>query len=111
MRPRLIQHKQGFHSAPHNGVALPKIIAVWEKVSKVRPHISTSKMIPSKNSTDLDMGRRPKSKSDEFFGLPRLVIEIIMIYCVKPPKKVLRLFGASLLIYPNGYMVVTNNPE
>jgi hypothetical protein len=68
-------------------VALPKIIAGWEKVSKVRPHISTTEMIPSKNSTDLDMGRRPELKSIEFFEGIISVVEIFTILCLKPLKK------------------------
>ena len=34
-------------------------------------------MIPSKNSSDLDVGRRPELKSDEFFVWNPIVIEII----------------------------------
>ena len=52
------------HSA--QGVALPKIIAVWEKVSKMRPHISISTMVHKENSSDFAMGRRPELKSEEF---------------------------------------------
>ena len=71
----------------HWGVALPKIIAVGGKVSKVRPHISTTKMTPSKNSTDLGMGRCPELKSVEFFEGVILVAEIFTILCLKPLKK------------------------
>ena len=37
--------------------------------------ISTSRGVRSENSSDLDMGRRPVSKSDEFSDLTPLVIE------------------------------------
>ncbi len=33
----------------------------------------------SKNSSDSDMGRRPKLKSDEFSEVPPIVVEIISI--------------------------------
>ena len=66
---------------------LPKIIAILEKVSKVRPNISVTRMVETKNSTDFAMGRRPKLKSEEFFVSTILVIEIIANLCLKPPKK------------------------
>ena len=69
------------------GVALPKIVAVWKKVSKVRPHISVAMMGQTENSTDLAMGRRPKLKSVELLVCLILVVEIFTIFCLKPLKK------------------------
>ena len=40
-----------------------------------------------KNSTDLDMGRRPELKSVEFFEGIILGVEIFTILCLKPLKK------------------------
>ena len=68
-------------------VVLPKIIAVWEKVSKARPHISIPKMIHNKNSSDLSLGRRPNAKSEEFLLWIIQVIEIFTILCLKPLNK------------------------
>ena len=56
-------------------------------MSKVRPHISTTKMTPSKKSTDLGMGRCPELKSVEFFEGVILVAEIFTILCLKPLKR------------------------
>ena len=56
-------------------------------MSKVRPHISTTEMTPLKNSTDLDMGRRPELKSVDFFEGIISVVEIFTILCLKPLKK------------------------
>ena len=67
-------------------VALPKTIAVLEKVSKVRPHISRTGWGRSKVSANLDMGRRPELKTEELLDLPLLVVEIISILCLKPLK-------------------------
>ena len=69
------------------GIALLKIIAVWEKVSNLGPHISISKMIHKENSSDFAMGRRPELKSEEFALWFILVIEIFKILCLKPLKK------------------------
>ena len=44
-------------------------------------------MIGNKNSTDLDVGRRPKLKSDEFLLPIIVVIELTSLLCLKPPKK------------------------
>ena len=44
-----------------------------------------------KNSSDLDLGRRPELKSDEFSGLPRLVIEIMRCKVTAFSKKVIHL--------------------
>ena len=55
-------------------------------MSKVRPHISITRRGRSKNSADLDMGRRPELNTEEFSYLPLLVVEIISILCLKPPK-------------------------
>ena len=65
----------------------PKSVAVWEKASKVRPHISTLNLVLMKNSTDFAMGRRPKLKSEEFFISTFQGVEIIAILCLKPLKK------------------------
>ena len=51
-------------------------------------------MIGNKNSTDLDVGRRPKLKSDEFLLPIIVVIELTSLLCLKPPKKVLQLLAA-----------------
>ena len=58
--------------------------------------ISITRNVLPENSSDLDRGRRPEPKSDEFSGSTFLVIEIIGLLGVKQPKKVLRLLGASL---------------
>ena len=60
-------------------VALPTIMAVGEKVSKARPHISITTMIHRKNSSDLAMGRRPELKSDEISLWIILVVKIFKI--------------------------------
>ena len=44
-------------------------------------HISITRRGTSENSSDLDRGRRPKLKSDEFSEVPLLFIEIISILC------------------------------
>ena len=46
-------------------------------------------MVHNKNSADLDTGRRPEFKSDEFLNCIPKVIEIITntILCLKPLKK------------------------
>ena len=69
------------------GVVLPKSVAVLEKVSKARPHISTLSLVLMKNSTDFAMGRRPKLKSEEFLISTFKGVEIIAILCLKPLKK------------------------
>ena len=51
-------------------------------------------MVTQKNSSDLDVGRRPKHESDEFFGVTIQVEEIISILCLKPPKQVVQLLAA-----------------
>ena len=58
--------------------------------------ISITRNVLPENSSDLDRGRRPEPKSDEFSGSTFLVIEIICLLGVKQPEKVLRLLGASL---------------
>ena len=45
------------------------------------------------NSSDLDVGRRPELKSDEFSEVPPLVIDISQIHASRRLKKVLRLLG------------------
>ena len=40
-------------------------------------------MVTQKNSSDLDVGRRPKHKSDELFGVTIRVNEIISHFCAK----------------------------
>ena len=40
-------------------------------------HISINKGGTTRNSTDLDRGRRPELKSDEFLEVPLLFIEIL----------------------------------
>ena len=39
--------------------------------------ISTTKGGTSQNSSDLSLGRRPESNSDEFYEVPHLVVEIM----------------------------------
>ena len=51
----------------------------WEKRPLATPHISMIRGGTSKNSSDSDMGRRPKLKSDEFSEVPPIVVEIISI--------------------------------
>ena len=46
------------------------------------------------NSLDLDMGRRPKLKSEEFFVAPPLVLEIKLRLYGDCSGKVLHLIGA-----------------
>ena len=49
--------KDDYLKVTHYRVALPKIIAVWEKCRKRRPHISIPKMIHNKNrSSAIDWG-------------------------------------------------------
>ena len=50
-----------------------------EKRPLATPHISMIRGGTSKNSSDSDMGRRPKLKSDEFSEVPPIVVEIISI--------------------------------
>ena len=45
----------------------------------------------TKNASDLDVGRRPKHKSDELFGVTIRVNEIISLLCLKPPKQVIQI--------------------
>ena len=68
-------------------VALPKIIAFWEKVSKWRPHISITIGVQLENSSDLSLGRRPESKSDEFLNCTPKVNKITPILSLIPLKK------------------------
>ena len=51
----------------------------WEKRPLATPHISMIRGGTSKDSSDSDMGRRPKLKSDEFSEDPPIVVEIISI--------------------------------
>ena len=44
-------------------------------------------MIVLKNSTAIDRGAAPRSKSDELFKTIILVLEILPILCLKLPKK------------------------
>ena len=53
-------------------------------------------MVQRKNSSDLDTGRRPKLKSDEFFLWTPLVIEMWRYEDLFTIEKMLHLFGASL---------------
>ena len=63
-------------------------------------------MVTQKNSSDLDVGRRPKHESDEFFGVTIQVEEIISLLCLKPPKQVVQLLAAR-----PGIDVAHNNLE
>ena len=91
--PLLLSRSCAPEGTNHHRVALPKIIAVWEKASKVRPHISITKMGYKENSSDFAMGRRPELKSEEFSLYPILVIEIFTILCLKPLKKCYTVWG------------------
>ena len=51
----------------------------WEKRPLAMPHISMIRGGTLKNSSDSDMGRRPKLKSDELSEVPPIVVEIISI--------------------------------
>ena len=51
-------------------------------------------LLKSENSTDLDMGRRPKLKSDEFSDFSKQVGEIFSHLCLKPPKQVVQSLAA-----------------
>ena len=51
-------------------------------------------MFASKNSSDLDMGRRPELKSDEFCDANVIVHEIMSYEDLFTAEKVLHLFGA-----------------
>ena len=51
-------------------------------------------MIHSDFSSDLDVGRRPELKSDEKSEGIHLVLEIILLLCSKPPKKVVQSLAA-----------------
>ena len=51
-------------------------------------------MVTQKVSTDLDVGRRPELKSDEFCGVTTLVNQLMSLLCLKPPKQVVQLLAA-----------------
>ena len=54
---------------PHalsQGVVLPNSIAFLEKVSKWDIDISRTRMVEIQNSSDLIIGRRPESESEEY---------------------------------------------
>ena len=55
---------------------------------------SGTRRVSSEKSTDLNMGRRPELKSDEFFGETLLVIEVISLLLLKPLKQVMQLLAA-----------------
>ena len=75
-------------------VALPKRVAFWEKVPNKSPHISITGGFQTQNSPDLNMGRRPELKSDEFCGVTTLVNQLMSLLCLKPPKQVVQLLAA-----------------
>ena len=56
-------------------------------MSKGRPHNSIIIGVHLKNSSDLSLGRRPESKSEEFSSCTPLVDQIITILGLKPLKK------------------------
>ena len=64
--------------------------------------ISTTRGGTSQNSTDLDSGRRPKLKSDEFFEVPPLVVEIISISVEIVRRLGVHLLGFGVLQLPIG---------
>ena len=57
--------------------------------------ISVTRRVVSENSSDLDMGRRPKLKSDEFSDFSKQVGEIFSHLCLKPPKQVVQSLAAQ----------------
>ena len=50
--------------------------------------------VKPKNSSDLDVGRRPELKTDEFFCFTPMVYEILRCEHFFTAEKVLHLFGA-----------------
>ena len=44
-------------------------------------YFSTTRDVTSKDSSDLDRGRRPKLKSEDFCEVTSLVVEIICLLC------------------------------
>ena len=65
----------------------------------------------SRFSSDLDMGRRPKLKSDENKEVPILYIEILKCEHFFTVKKVLHLIGASVRAARKGIMRSPKNLE
>ena len=55
--------------------------------------------VKPKNSSDLDVGRRPELKSDEFFCFTPIVHEILRCEHFFTAEKVLHLFGALLAYF------------
>ena len=69
------------------GVRIPKG-AAW-KWKAVFSHLcinSITRMVHSENSTAIDRVAATRSKSDEFSECTILVIEIVSLLCLKPPK-------------------------
>ena len=54
--------------------------------------------VPFENSSDLNMGRRPELKSDEFLVVTAMVIEKIVLLCLKPLKRPVHLLGFGVLL-------------
>ena len=52
----------------------------------------------SENSTAIDRGTVPQSKSDEFLKVRMAYNTAYTILYRKPPKKVMRIFGARLVV-------------
>ena len=68
------------------GVVLPKSIPIFGNVPNGTSHISSTIGVQLENSSDLSLGRRPDSKSDEFSSCTPMVDEIFMFLRLKPLK-------------------------
>jgi hypothetical protein len=69
-----------------SGVVLPKSIPIFGNVPNGTSHISSTIGVQLENSSDLSLGRRPDSKSDEFSSCTPMVDEIFMFLRLKPLK-------------------------
>ena len=67
-----------------------------EEVKISHLNISRTFGFETKNSSDLDVGRRPELKSDEFFISNPIVIEVSRCESLFTVVKVVHLLGASL---------------
>ena len=58
-----------------------KVLHVLVNSRTSSAYFSTTRDVTSKSSSDLDRGRRPKLKSEEFCEVTSLVVEIICDFC------------------------------
>ena len=72
--------------APCHGVVLPKSIPIFGNVPNGTSHISSTIGVQLDNSSDLSLGRRPDSKSDEFSSCTPIVDGILIFLRLKPLK-------------------------